>query len=127
ILTREQFETTCGPVSDAVFGLCVELQAAHAALQEQLVTLTEQAAASAEQVAVLTQQLKELHDRLNKDSHNSNKPPSTDGLKKKNKPVTLRSKSGKKSGGQRGHPGRCLKFSDKPDETVIHCPSACGK
>src|SRR5450631_749485 len=120
MLTREQFETTYGPVSDVAYALYIETRAECSTLREQVITLMAQInelqaapAALDEQVATLTAQIKELQDRLNKDSHNSNKPPSTDGLKKKNKPVTLRSKSGKKSGGQRGHPGRCLKFSDK--------------
>src|ERR1700678_860014 len=110
MLTREQFETIYGPVTDAVFTLFTQMQIAAAALEEQVVALAAQ--------------VKALQDRLNKDSHNSNKPPSSDGLKKK--PVTLRGKSGRKSGGQKGHPGRWLEFSDTPKDTVVHRPSSCG-
>jgi transposase len=108
--TREEFETTYGPVSDAVFTLFLQMQAHSAALQEQIIALTAL--------------VKALQDRLNQDSHNSNKPPSSDGFKKK--PVTLRAKSGRKSGGQKGHPGRSLAFCDTPKHTLVHTPSSCS-
>jgi transposase len=41
-----------------------------------------------------------LDDQLAKDSHNSSKPPSSNGLKKK--PISQRHKSGKESGEQEG-------------------------
>jgi len=67
---------------------------------------------------------------ISKDSHNSSKPPSTDGYKKKTKIKNLRKKSKKKSGGQKGHPGVTLRLSDNPDETE-HLPikncSCCGE
>src|ERR1039457_413987 len=100
MLTREQFETTFGPVSDAVYALVFQLWDASVGQQEQ--------------IAKLTALIKQLQDRLNKDSHNSSKPPSTDGYKKK--PVTLRLKSGRKPGGQMGHPGSGLAISSSPNE-----------
>jgi transposase len=51
-----------------------------------------------EQIATLLERLRELEARVAKDSHNSSKPPSSDGLGRKTR--SLRKKSGRKPGGQ---------------------------
>jgi transposase len=65
--------------------------------------------------------------RLSKDSHNSSKPPSSDGLEKK--PTSLRKASGRKPGGQKGHAGHTLEFV-LPNTVIEHSPpdygDACG-
>src|SRR5882724_9991860 len=73
----------------------------------------------------LEQRVVELEARLNKDSHNSSKPPSSDGLKKKPTPRSLRPKTGRKQGGQKGHPGKTLTLSQTPDHRVPHIPACC--
>ncbi|MCP4991683.1 MAG: IS66 family transposase [Colwellia sp.] len=65
----------------------------------------------------LQQRIEELESRLNKNSSNSNKPPSSDGFVKKTK--SLRKKSGRKPGGQYGHPGSTLKQIPNPDHFVV--------
>lgn len=83
---------------------------------------------SMEQQSVMIEQLNqtiaELNEKFNKNSKNSSKPPSSDGLKK---PVTksLRQKSGKKPGGQQGHDGNHLAITTDPDEVKKHFPKAC--
>ena len=59
-----------------------------------------------------------------KDSHNSGKPPSSDGLGRKTK--SLRQKSGKKPGGQLGHRGETLHLVATPDAVVEHRPAVCA-
>jgi transposase len=77
-----------------------------------------------EQVGQLGTRLHELEGRVSKDSHNSSKPPSTDGYAKKTR--SLRQKSGKKPGGQEGHAGSRRHFAQMPDEIVIVRPEKCA-
>jgi len=77
-----------------------------------------------EQIATLLERVHELEARLAKDSHNSSKPPSSDGLARKTK--SLRKRSGKQAGGQIGHRGETLRLVAVPDEIVEHRPAVCS-
>ena len=70
----------------------------------------------------LNQTIKELKEQLNKNSKNSSKPPSSDGLKKPvvKKNRNLRESSGKKQGAQEGHDGVHLSVISNPDHTREH-------
>ena len=78
-----------------------------------------------ESIAVLTARIAELERRLGLNSANSGKPPSSDGLRKPLRTRSLREASGKKPGGQKGHPGQTLCRSETPDTTIHHFPPAC--
>ena len=108
--------------------------------QEQIYSLSEQ-------VAKLEAENKELADRLNTNSRNSSKPPSTDGYAKpsakpkdssvsapedeskddKPNPKSLRQKSGRKPGGQKGHKGSTLQRVAETDCTQYHPVIDCEK
>jgi len=82
-------------------------------------------------IVELTHRIEELERQLNKDSHNSGKPPSSDGLRKKKRTKSSRKRSGKKSGGQKGHKGKTLEMSENPDrierlklKKCTHCGSS---
>ena len=66
----------------------------------------------------------ELQGQLAKDSHNSSKPPSSDGLKK-GKRKSLRRSGQRPRGGQRGRKGRTLMQVAEPDHVILHGHNAC--
>ena len=69
----------------------------------------------------------ELRRRLDLDSSNSSKPPSSDGLKKKPRVLRgLRTRTGKPSGGQKGHRGDTLRQVAEPDRIVEHAAERCA-
>jgi transposase len=83
-------------------------------------------AALREQVAALVAEVQALKERLASaltDSHNSSKPPSSDGLRRK--PKSLREKSGKQRGGQPGHRGHRVSLVTTPNLVEIHRPRQC--
>jgi len=83
-------------------------------------------ASHALETAAMRAEIADLKARLGRNSSNSSRPPSSDSpYKKLKRSVTP---SGKKQGGQPGHPGsqRALLDQSAVDETVPHFPSTCG-
>lgn len=83
-----------------------------------------------EKIDKLEARVTELESRLNLNSSNSGKPPSSDGYARKARTTSLRVKTKKKPGGQPGHKGKTLEQSPNPDHIEIHSPdfcSCCGK
>lgn len=70
-------------------------------------------------ISDLQENIKDLQRQLNMDSHNSSKPPSSDGYKKANKNRSLREKTGRKTGGQKGHKGVNMKLHHEPKELLM--------
>jgi transposase len=105
-----------GPISDST----ARLESLVAALQAQI-------AQQQTVIAALQTRIAELERQLGLNSGNSGKPPSSDGLRKKPARVSsLRERSGKKTGGQKGHPGKTLSRVETPDATIDHFPETCS-
>lgn len=86
--------------------------------------LTDQLQTQEASIRALTERVRQLEDQRAKDSHNSSKPPSSDGGRKQTK-GNLRKKSGRSAGGQKGHQGSTLKMVDKPDKEIVHPVDRC--
>ena len=99
------------------------------ALQEERqesMRLRQELAQAQDLIAHLIERIAQLEGQKAKDSHNSSKPPSSDGLKgRAKKTKSLREKSGNKSGGQAGHPGQTLQMIQEPDSQQSLTPTHC--
>ena len=78
------------------------------------------------QIEQLTAEVAELRRQLGLNSRNSSKPPSSDSPFVKPAPRSLRRKSGRKPGGQPGHPGSTLAQVTDPKKRLRHEPGPCG-
>ena len=79
------------------------------------------------QITELLERVLELERRLGLNSRNSSKPPSSDGLKRKPNPQSLRERGKNPSGGQKGHTGHWLARVENPDQVVKHSPNQCAE
>jgi transposase len=110
------------PSSDPDLEATVAVQAA------VIVELRAANAAQARLIATLQARVAELEHRLGKDSSNSSKPPSSDGLRKPAR--AARGADGRaerrRPGKQPGAPGAHLAQVADPDEVAWHAPDRCG-
>src|SRR5450759_3911208 len=65
-----------------------------------------------EQIGRLESEVARLREQVNQNSHNSSKPPSSDGPQKRNYPKP--EPSGEKKGGRKGHHGHGRKLKAAP-------------
>ncbi len=82
-------------------------------------------------IVALEERIETLENNQAKDSHNSSKPPSSDGFRKQKRTNSQRKKTNRKVGGQNGHQGHTLRMVEEPDHTEKcniekqHCD--CGR
>jgi transposase len=79
--------------------------------EDEIAALKAENARLREQVETLGELVQELQARLAKDSHNSGKPPNSDGLGRRTR--SLRKRSGKQPGGQLGRRGETLHLCER--------------
>ncbi len=97
----------------------------------QTAVIAELRAVNAEQarlIATLQTRVVELERRLGRDSSNSSKPPSSDGLRKPARAERRDAEQteGRRPGKQPGAPGAHLAQVERPDEVVEHAPERCS-
>lgn len=103
----------------------LQLEIENAQLKERLASNEVLLAQLVERLQTAEARIRELEARLAQDSHNSSKPPSSDGPARTPTKRSLRKASGKKPGGQIGHEGHALKQIEKPNQIVSHFPPTC--
>jgi len=102
------------PTPEQVQTICEQGPEATLALVTQLITV----------IRHLEARVQTLEDQLAKNSSNSSKPPSSDGLSRP-RPHNLRTSSGKRPGGQPGHAGHTLERVEHPQHICRHSVTRC--
>ena len=120
-VSREQIKAAYAAGETAVVELVEDLSSQYLSL---IAKLLEQQQNLVAQQQVLAGRVKALEDKQKKNSRNSSKPPSGDGFGKRTR--SLRKKSERPSGGQKGHPGSTLEWRKHVDEVVTHPVNSCG-
>ena len=95
-------------------------------LQSQITRLQQELAHQQHLNFQLSRRNSELEARLVKDSHNSSRPPSSDHPAIK-RTRSLRRPSGKRPGGQLGHPGHTRPLVERPSGVILHRPPRCHR
>jgi len=125
MLTREDAQFIYRAGEETVVRVLLDLSAKAERLTADFAALKAENTALRAECRTLRERVKTLEDQVAKDSHNSHKPPSSDGLAKP-KPKSLRPKSERSPGGQPGHPGHTLLMADHPDHTLRHAVERCA-
>jgi len=108
--TQEEVREACQEGEEAVLQL---FETVDAQVQELVSHLQE-----------LQEVIQKLQAQVNKNSRNSSKPPSSDGVKKP-RTQSLRTSGERSTGGQKGHQGHTLQQVEQPDQTQVYPVNEC--
>ncbi len=99
-------------------------QAGEEAVQRLFATVSAQVEQLASHLQELHEVIQQLRDQVQKNSRNSSKPPSSDGMKKP-RTTSLRKPGQHPTGGQPGHSGQTLRQVEYPDRVTVHEVHVC--
>lgn len=125
MMTRQEAEAIYDAGKETVVRALLDLGAQVDQLTADFAALKAENIALRVECQTLRERVQTLEEQVAKDSHNSHKPPSSDGLAKP-KPKSLRQPSERPTGGQPGHPGSTLRMVEKPDRIVPHRVERCA-
>ncbi|MBN1511318.1 MAG: IS66 family transposase [Phycisphaerae bacterium] len=126
MMTRQEAEAIYDAGKETVVRVLLELSRKVDQLTADFAALKAENAALRTECQALRDRVQTLEEQVAKDSHNSHKPPSSDGLAKP-KPKSLRPPSERPTGGQPGHAGHTLRMVEKPSRTVRHAVERCAQ
>ena len=125
----QQALAVCRSDPEAAARLLCEFSRQLDQLKEEVAALKAENVALRRECQSLCKKIRALEEKVALNSHNSSKPPSSDGYQKP-APKSLRKKSDRPSGGQPGHPGKTLAMVEAPDLIEMHrvqCCACCGR
>lgn len=93
--------------------------------QSLIAELLKRLAALEAEVERLKAENAELRRRLEQNSQNSHKPPSSDGYRKKSVQPGLPKREKQAPGGKPGHKGKTLRQVERSDKVQVHLPACC--
>lgn len=125
MMTRQEAEAINEAGKETVVRVLLDLSAKVDQLTADFAVLKAENGALRVECQTLRDRVQTLEEQIAKDSRNSHKPPSSDGLAKP-RPKSLRPKGERSTGGQPGHPGHTLRRAGKPDRIVPHRVERCS-
>ncbi|MGZ7044420.1 MAG: IS66 family transposase [Methanobacterium sp.] len=113
-MERDEILDLCHSNSEVIVSYIGDLESRYSDLESRYNELESQN-------VELRARIDELESRLNQNIQTRNKPPSTGfHVEKGSRLSSSRETSGKRAGGQKGHPGSTLKMSESPDEIITN-------
>lgn len=118
-MERDEILNLCHSNSEVIVSYIGDLESRYSDLESQYNDLKSRYNDLESQNIELRARIDELESRLNQNTQTRNKPPSTGfHVEKGSRLSSSREPSGKRAGGQKGHPGSTLRMIESPDEII---------